>query len=254
MPNRAIKESICYSDEIDKLSPEAEVLFYRLMVNCDDFGRLDARPQIIRARCFPLRIDHTTTKNVEDWLRELIEAGLLYVYQVEDKQYVQMTKWEKHQQKRAKHSKFPSPDNGEVVMISSDINCNQLQEYVPENRESRIETRESRRGEKTPSKVKDEKEKYHDFVKLSPDEYTKLCNRYGEQITRRFIDKVGNWKGAKGKKYKSDYRGILNWIARDEEEKGVDYEKEWEKAKARRERERKDGGFIDQFMDRMEGG
>ena len=49
MPNRIIKESICTSDTIDQLSPEEEIFFYRLIVNCDDYGRMDARPQILRA-------------------------------------------------------------------------------------------------------------------------------------------------------------------------------------------------------------
>ena len=42
MPNRIIKESICTSCEIDSLTPEQEVFFYRLIVNCDDYGRMDA--------------------------------------------------------------------------------------------------------------------------------------------------------------------------------------------------------------------
>ena len=36
MPNRIIRESICTSDSVDKLSWFEEVLFYRLIVNCDD--------------------------------------------------------------------------------------------------------------------------------------------------------------------------------------------------------------------------
>lgn len=55
MPSRIIKESICTSDEIDKLSAFAEVFFYRLIVNCDDYGRFDARPKILGSRLFPLR-------------------------------------------------------------------------------------------------------------------------------------------------------------------------------------------------------
>ena len=43
MPNRILKESICRSEEIDSLSWFEEVLFYRLIVICDDFGRYDGR-------------------------------------------------------------------------------------------------------------------------------------------------------------------------------------------------------------------
>ena len=43
MPNRIIKESICTSENIDQLSPFCETVFYRLIVNVDDYGRIDAR-------------------------------------------------------------------------------------------------------------------------------------------------------------------------------------------------------------------
>ena len=36
MPNRILKESVCTSDSVNKLSWFEEVLFYRLIVNCDD--------------------------------------------------------------------------------------------------------------------------------------------------------------------------------------------------------------------------
>jgi len=51
MPNRIIKESICRSEEIDSLSWFEEVLFYRLIVTCDDFGRYDGRAKIINVLC-----------------------------------------------------------------------------------------------------------------------------------------------------------------------------------------------------------
>lgn len=120
MPNRILKESICTSETIDGLSIEAETFFYRLMVQCDDFGRMDARPSVLRARCYPLRLDKITDKQVSRWLNELSDADLLWVYEVEGRAYLQVTTWDKHQQKRAKHSKYPQPPE-------RDITCNQLQ-------------------------------------------------------------------------------------------------------------------------------
>ena len=43
MPNRILKENICVSDDIDRLTWFQEVLFYRLLVNCDDFGTPEIR-------------------------------------------------------------------------------------------------------------------------------------------------------------------------------------------------------------------
>ena len=55
---------------------------------------------------------------------------------------------------------------------------------------------------------------YAEFVSMLPEEYQKLVDKYGEVLTKKFIEKLDNWKGAKGKtKDKgSDYRKILNWV------------------------------------------
>ena len=55
MPNRILKEGICTSDQINELTWFEEALFYRMIVNCDDFGRFDGRIQVIKNRLFPLK-------------------------------------------------------------------------------------------------------------------------------------------------------------------------------------------------------
>ena len=119
MPNRIIKDSICTSPNIDALSREAEVFFYRLMVQCDDYGRMDARPAILRAKCYPLQVDTVTQDDIKRWFAELVQAELIIPYRVDGGDYLQMRTWERHQQIRAKRSKYPN-------MIASDINCNQM--------------------------------------------------------------------------------------------------------------------------------
>lgn len=124
MPNRILKDSVCTSDNIDMLSAEEEVFWYRLIVQCDDYGRMDARPAILRARCYPLRLDTVGEQDISTWLASLQRAGLIRIYTVNDKPYLQISTWDKHQQVRAKRSKYPP-------MISDDINCNQVQADAP---------------------------------------------------------------------------------------------------------------------------
>ena len=121
MPNRILKETICTSENIDKLSAFHETVFYRMIVNCDDFGRLDARPKILASRLFPLK--DIRAVQIENALRALSSAELVILYEVDGKPFLQMTTWDRHQQIRAKKSKFPGPEKG---LISSDINCNQM--------------------------------------------------------------------------------------------------------------------------------
>ena len=128
MPNRIIKESICSSDSIDGLSWFEEVFFYRLIVNCDDYGRMDARPPILRARLFPLKT--VTDKQVEAALQSLRTAAMIDLYVVDGRSFLQLRTWENHQTIRAKKSKFPSPDDGLIErenickqMISDESRC-----------------------------------------------------------------------------------------------------------------------------------
>lgn len=142
MPNRILKESICTSDEINKLTWFEESLFYRLIVNSDDYGRFDGRTAIIRGRLFPLK-ENVTVKAISEAVRKLAIVGLVMPYECDGKPYLQLLTWDKHQQKRANNSKYPEPDINCNQMIADDINCNQLQSNVTEKRESIYEKRES---------------------------------------------------------------------------------------------------------------
>jgi hypothetical protein len=126
MPTRLLKESICTSKDINRLTPEQEVFFYRLIVNCDDFGYLDADPSIIRARTFPRRTDDIYLDNICQWLQALVVGELAVVFEVEGSYYLRLTSWEKHQQVRAKRSKYPVVDEDCRILIADEINCKQL--------------------------------------------------------------------------------------------------------------------------------
>ena len=122
MPNRIIKESICTSDSVDQLSWFEEVLFYRLIVNCDDFGRFDGRTAVIKNRLFPLK-DNLTIKSVETAINKLASAGLVALYVFEGKPYLYLPTWNEHQTIRAKRSKYPEPENICKQMISDASKC-----------------------------------------------------------------------------------------------------------------------------------
>lgn len=124
MPNRIIKESICISESINNLSWFEEVFFYRLIVNCDDYGRFDGRTAVIKNRLFPLK-DNITLKSVENVINKLVNLGLVVLYMFEGKPYLYLPTWNEHQNIRAKRSKYPAP-NSEIIcnhMNSNDRIC-----------------------------------------------------------------------------------------------------------------------------------
>ena len=134
MPNRVLKDSITCSKQIDSLTWFQEVMFYRLIVKADDFGRYHADPQIVKSELFPRKED-LTKKAVAEGLDALEACGLIKRYAWEEADYLQIVKWEDHQQRRATKSKFPDVNGNHVIansgnrnqMKSIDINCNQLQ-------------------------------------------------------------------------------------------------------------------------------
>ena len=122
MPNRILKESICTSDKVDALSWFEEVLYYRLIVNCDDYGRFDGRPAIIKNRLFPLK-ENLTIKTVSAAINTLARVGLVALFEYEGKPFLHLPTWNEHQNIRAKKSKYPAPEDG---VNTSEIICKQM--------------------------------------------------------------------------------------------------------------------------------
>ena len=78
-------------------------------------------------------------------------------------------------------------------------------------RERKGETRES----------SNEKVQFAEFVSMTNVEYSTLVTELGDADTKRCIEILDDYKGSKGRKYKSDYRAIRSWVikALDEEKR-----------------------------------
>ena len=118
MPTRYLKPGVRDSESIDSLSPQAENLFYRLLVTVDDYGRFDARPAMIKANCFPIK-DSISINKCKDLLEELEIKELITVYVVSGKNILQMSKWDNVP--RAKESKYPAPVD-KRIQVHTDVN------------------------------------------------------------------------------------------------------------------------------------
>lgn len=125
MPNRILKESICRSEEIDSLSWFEEVLFYRLIVTCDDYGRYDGRAKVIKGTCFPLK--DITEKDIDKALSKLSAVGLVKIYEIQEKLYLQLITWGEHQRIRNQKSKYPEYDPKCDILLTIDSKRQQEQ-------------------------------------------------------------------------------------------------------------------------------
>lgn len=128
MPCRIIKDGICRSEDYTGLSLFNRDLFIRLIVTVDDYGRYDARPKILKGQMYPL--EQVTEKAIDEGLRSMATVGIVQLYEVDGRPFLQLTSWNKHQQIRAKKSKYPAPGGVDCVdnlpcihLKSNDCKC-----------------------------------------------------------------------------------------------------------------------------------
>ena len=116
MPNRIIREAILSSEKMALLNWPEEVFYRRLQSIVDDFGRYEANPQLLRARCYPLQTDAVRVTDISRWMAACQTAGLILNYAVQGKQYLEVLNF--GQQQRST-SKYPGPE-------SADSTCDHL--------------------------------------------------------------------------------------------------------------------------------
>lgn len=169
MPARIIKQSICTSESMASLSWFEQILFIRLIVSADDFGRFDGRPAIIRGALFPL--DDVTVKAIRDALSKLSTQGMVNLYEVDGKPTLELTAWRKHNKPRAKESKYPSPDDACSQMQTDANRCKQNQANAPVIRNSNSEFDIRNSGSITPAPAPEER---HPFTLFWEDYPSKI--------------------------------------------------------------------------------
>ena len=132
----------------------------------------------------------SSNTTIRKGLDELIETGLINAIQVPGKtvQY---------------DLNIPTiPNNGTVAIPETVTGCTKKwHSTIPET----VNTKERKETNKR-------KTAYAEFVHMTEEEYGTLCDKYGEAKAKSMIAVLDNYKGSKGKRYKSDYRAILSWV------------------------------------------
>lgn len=122
MPDRIVRTGILTSEKVNELSWFGEVFYRRLMSIVDDYGRYDARPTILRAQIFPLKINQVSDADIVKLLEDCSKAGLISIYEVDKKKYLELLNF--NQRLRAKNSKFPPPADTRRHPPASAVKCN----------------------------------------------------------------------------------------------------------------------------------
>lgn len=130
MPNRIIRDWTD-SEKIDGIDVYTERFFTRLIMKVDDYGRYLANIKLLKSQLFPLKSDIRET-DITRWLTECKKAGLIVLYSVANKEYLQICDF--RQVLRQKTEKYPPP-NDATQTISE---C--LADVTPETKRNEVET------------------------------------------------------------------------------------------------------------------
>lgn len=104
---RSIKPEFWTDEKVVTLSPFARLVFIGLWNFVDDHGRIPCSPARLKMQILP-----ADSADFPQLLAEISGIGLITIYTIEDKQFLQVNGFDKHQKidKRAK-SKYPDPPN-----------------------------------------------------------------------------------------------------------------------------------------------
>ena len=110
---RQIKPSVCTNDDLAELGPYSYILFTGLWMIADRAGRFEYRPRRIKGLVMPLW-EECPVSMIETLVEKLVEKGMLQVYTIGLKTFVQITEWAKHQRpdSREGKSEIPPPSVG----------------------------------------------------------------------------------------------------------------------------------------------
>lgn len=103
---RTIKPEFFTSEDIVSLTPLARLFYVSLWCQADREGRLEWKRNTLKMRCLP-----SDDCDVEDLGRELVEGGLIILYQHGGKTFAQILEFKKHQviNNREQNSEIPPP-------------------------------------------------------------------------------------------------------------------------------------------------
>jgi len=197
MPNRILREGIITSEPVNSLSWAEEVFYRRLHSVVDDFARYFAKPELLRAACYPLQLDKVGNQDIVKWLEATQKAGLIRVYTIENKEYLQVLSF--RQKERAKQSKFPCWSCANQMPCKCEADAPVVEDEVV------IEDVDERGADKPPTRKK--------FVKPTIPEIRGYCEQIGANINPvKFFNhyESNGWKV--GKNPMKDWKAaVRNW-------------------------------------------
>lgn len=213
MRSRMIHEGSWLANALSALSHLARVIYITLLLLTDTAGNGPANPAIIKCHAFAYHDDITIATTAEG-IKELANADIIYLYEVDGEEYYHLNGFERQQTLRYAKHEFPLPDGTPPDVANRRARQLRKRKTSTSTSESEIET-EVEAEEEVESEVKTKAARAASRTaqaRLCPpttDEVSKYCLSEGIDVNAsRFVDyytskgwTVGNqpmidWKAA----------------------------------------------------------
>lgn len=150
----------------------------------------------------------------DEWLDRLVEADVVYIRQ--DGAYCNSLMMHDAQVSEARRK--AGSKGGKSTMSANRqvekpiIKATPPVKAKPKDPEGNLFQEDQQPPEEKAAKPKPQKKQYAQSVTMTEAEYKNLTDQFTEPVAKEMIEILSNYKGSKGKKYKSDYRAILSWV------------------------------------------
>lgn len=183
---RTVKPEFWTSEQVMECSPIARLMFIGMWNYADDAGRLPLSAKSIKAQIFPS--DDITVEIIRGMIDELSSNGLVDVYDVDEKEYLQITGWHHQKIDRPQPGKYPAPLHGN----SSNVQRTVAPEEKGKEEKGKEESCPVPRGTRTKTTYSDDfetnfwkpfprtaimskKEAWREWMKLDPGQRMAAC-------------------------------------------------------------------------------
>lgn len=156
---RSIKPEFWTSEQVLECSAITRLMFVGMWNFADDLGRLPMSPKSMKAQIFPS--DDISLDTIRVMIQELSANGLVLIYAIEGKEYLQITGWAHQRIDKPQPAKYPAPFFDE---------SGNVQGMIPPDRIGEDKKGEERKGDiqAVAKATRPTNEKFEEFWKAKP--------------------------------------------------------------------------------------
>lgn len=116
---RSIKPEFWHDQELTRLPRDVRMLYVALWNQCDEEGRMQGDPRLVKSWCFPLD-DDVTADVIDGWLTQLEAMGKVIRYTSDGSVFLWLPKLGEHQKLDPRlRSRLPRPPAGTLIDTDS---------------------------------------------------------------------------------------------------------------------------------------